>query len=449
MQDPRRELPAVHTLLALVPDLPANAARSAVRVVLQAVRAGGRAPASWEAAVRERVGAESTPHLRPVINATGVVLHTNLGRAPLSPRAVAAVAAVAGEYTNLELDLDSGDRGERLAGVTPRLVALLGVESALAVNNCAAAVLLALSALAAGREVIVSRGELVEIGGAFRVPDVISACGARLREVGTTNRTRIQDYERAIGPETAVILRVHPSNFHIEGFTERADRAALVALAHSRGLLYVEDLGSGAMGATVGDDDTVPAVCAAGADVVCFSGDKLFGGPQAGILLGRTEPLALLRKHPLYRALRLDRLVLAALEATLIDRQIGVPPPVDSMLEQTPASLSHATAALAAALGPSAEVVTTQGLPGGGSRPAARLGGLGVRLSCASPDRVVARLRHGSPPVIARVADGAVLIDLRAVDPRWHPALTTAVLAALDAVTSNAAGTTAADPDAG
>ncbi len=429
MPDPRRTLPAVHALLATVGDLPALPARTAARALLDEVRGGAPAPADWAAAIRARVAVDATPHLRRVINATGVVLHTNLGRAPLSPRAVAQVAAVAGSYTTLELDLSTGQRGERLAGVAPRLQTLLGVESALAVNNCAAALLLTLSALAAGREVIVSRGELVEIGGSFRIPDVISACGARLVEVGTTNRTRIADYANAIGPDTAVILKVHPSNFHVDGFTESAPRADLVALAHANGLHYVDDFGSGAMSAAPGEP-TIHDIAALGADVICCSGDKLFGGPQAGLIFGRAAPLHLLRKHPLYRALRLDRLVLAALEGTLIDRERGTALPIDAMLAHTPESLATRTLALATALGPPAEVVPTLGLPGGGTRPAARLAGVGVRIPCASPDRLAAALRQAPTPVIARVADGALIVDLRTVLPGEDGELTAAVSAA-------------------
>lgn len=430
--DRRRHLPAVHVLLALVPDLPPVAAKRAARALLDGARAGAP-PADWTDAIRARVAAERTPHLRRVINATGVVLHTNLGRAPLSTSAQAAVAAVAGSYTNLELDLSTGERGERLAGVAPRLCALFHTEAALAVNNCAAAVLLALSALAQGREVIVSRGELVEIGGAFRVPDVITACGARLVEVGTTNRTRLSDYARAITPNTAVILRVHPSNFHVEGFTESADRAALVALAHERGLLYIEDLGSGAMQDS-GADSSVATVCSAGADVVCFSGDKLFGGPQAGVVLGTSAALGRMRTHPLYRALRLDRLVLAALEATVMDRTDAVDVPVDAMLGPPSEQLRVATEQLAAELnagGAHVTVVASAGLAGGGTRPADRLAGVALCVQAPSAAALLQRLRAASPPVIARVQDGCVWVDLRTVLPPDRAPLRHALHAAL------------------
>ncbi len=414
MSDPRRDLPAVHALIALIPDIPHAVARDAARRLLDLARVGAP-PKDWTTALREEVIRVETPHLRRVINATGVVLHTNLGRAPLSDRAAAAVTAIAGGYSNLELDLETGERGERLQGVAPRLKQLFGVEAALAVNNCAASVLLALSALAAGKEVIVSRGELVEIGGSFRIPEVITACGAHLREVGTTNRTRLRDYEAAITPDTAVILRVHPSNFHVEGFTERADRAELVALAHQRGLLYVEDLGGGAMIDRGPDEPSIPTVCAAGPDVICFSGDKLFGGPQAGIAIGKAAPIRRMRSHPLYRALRLDRLVLGALEATLIDRVAGAEPPVDRMLGTPLPVLKTRADRLAQAIGAGAERVPTFSLPGGGTLPALRLESAGVRLPCPHADAVARALRLGDPAVIARVEDGAVVLDVRCV----------------------------------
>ena len=431
-EDRRRDLPAVHVLLALVPDLPPVAAKRAARALLELARSGDTPP-DWAVAIRARVARDRTLHLRRVINATGVVLHTNLGRAPLSRSAQAAVAAVAGSYTNLELDLATGERGERLAGVGPRLCALFRTEAALAVNNCAAAVLLALSALAQGREVIVSRGELVEIGGAFRIPDVITACGARLVEVGTTNRTRLRDYAAAITANTAVILRVHPSNFHVEGFTESADRAALVALAHERGLLYIEDLGSGAMRDN-GADSSVATVCAAGADVVCFSGDKLFGGPQAGIVVGSRSAVGQMRKHPLYRALRLDRLVLAALEATVMDRADDVEVPVDAMLGPAADGLRAASDALAAELnagGAQVTVVASAGLAGGGTRPADRLPGVALCVHTPSAPALLQRLRAASPPVIARVQDGDVWVDLRTVLPDDREPLRRALYAAL------------------
>lgn len=430
MSDARRDLPAVHVLLGLVPDLPHAGARDAARAAIADARLNGP-PLDWAQAVRARYAAASAPHLRWVLNATGVVLHTNLGRAPLSPRAAAAVSQLAAGYTNLELDLRTGARGERLAGITPRLTQLFGAEAALAVNNCAAAVLLALSALAAGREVLVSRGELVEIGGSFRIPEVITACGGRLVEVGSTNRTRVEDYARAITPDTAVILRVHPSNFHMAGFVEAPDRDALIALARERGVLYVDDLGSGSR-VPRGADPGIGGIVRAGADVVCFSGDKLFGGPQAGILLGRAEPIARMRRHPLYRALRLDRLVLAALEATLLDVATGAELPVDAMLNHTPDTLRERTQAVCNAIGGGARVVTCVGLPGGGSLPEARLDGLAVRLD-GPADALARALRHGDVPVIARIEQDAVLLDLRTVLPDEDAVLVAAVRAARSA----------------
>ena len=259
--------------------------------------------------------------MRAVINATGVMLHTGLGRAPLAPEAVAAVAEVASGYCNLELDLDDGMRGRRASGIAGLLRELTGAEAATVVNNNAGATVLALRAMAAGREVIVSRGQLVEIGGSFRLPEIFEVSGARLREVGTTNKTRLSDYQRAIGPETAAILRVHPSNFRIVGFTEQPELAEIVELAHAHGLWAIDDIGSGALrqGCPPGVDDEPTATdgIAAGADLVLFSGDKLLGGPQCGILLGRREAIGRIEADPLMRALRVDKMTLAALEATL------------------------------------------------------------------------------------------------------------------------------------
>ena len=267
--------------------------------------------------------ATTSPSLRPVINATGVIVHTNLGRAPLSPAALARLVEIGAGYTNLEYDVAAGRRGSRDTHAESLLCRLTGAESAVVVNNCAAATMLALSALARGREVVISRAELVEIGGGFRVPDIMAQSGARLREVGTTNRTRIGDYALAIGDRTGALLRVHPSNFRIEGFTERATLADLVALARRFSLPLIEDLGSGHCASTSANvavldaEPTVQQSVAAGVDVVCFSGDKLLGGPQAGVIVGRAEWVSTLRKHPLMRALRVDKLTYAALEATL------------------------------------------------------------------------------------------------------------------------------------
>ena len=315
-----RDLPSVDELLrderlASEPrELVLTAARTALEQARDEIRAGAD-PGSIVDAVLAEIGRTRRPSLRRVLNATGVLVHTNLGRAPLAGAALARVAEVGAGYSNLEYDLERGERGSRQDHLGSLIRRLTGAEAALVVNNNAAAVLLALAALAEGREVIVSRGELIEIGDGFRIPDVLVRSGARLVEVGTTNRTRAADYERAIGPETAVLLRVHQSNFRVLGFTERPELSDLAAIAQRSGLPLVDDLGSGALG-RVGDEPTPAESLRAGADLVCFSGDKLLGGPQAGVVVGRADLVELLRRHPLQRALRADKLTLAALEGT-------------------------------------------------------------------------------------------------------------------------------------
>jgi L-seryl-tRNA(Ser) seleniumtransferase len=423
--DARRQLPSIDRLVRLVADLPHALAVREARALVDAVRAGEEPPEDWGGALRTRVDLARRLRLRRVINATGVVLHTNLGRAPLGADVAAAVADVAQGYVNLELDLESGERSERLAGLGEPLRALTGAEAALAVNNNAAATLLMLTALAAGREVVVSRGELVEIGGGFRIPEVIAAGGARLVEVGTTNRTRIGDYAAVLRPETAAILRVHPSNFRVTGFTASAERAELVALARARGVLYLEDLGSGALLEGLGET-SVAEVLAEGPDVVTISGDKLLGGPQAGIALGAAEPIRRMRRHPLYRALRLDRLVLAALEATLRAYLAGDVPPAVAMLRAEPRALAVRARVWAAALAGHGIVARTEadvGFAGGGSRPEDALPTTVLVLEVPDPDGLARRLRLGSPPVMVRVAGGAVRLDPRAVLPEEEPAL--------------------------
>ncbi len=436
--DPRRALPSVDRLLREAPDLPRVAATRAARALVAEVRGGGAAPDDWIGALRDRVASEGRMRLRPVINATGIVLHTNLGRAPLSPRAAEAVATLARGYANVEIALESGRRGERLDGVRGPLMELTGAEDAVAVNNGAAAVLLMLTTLAGpdrgagGREVIVSRGELVEIGGSFRVPDVIRAGGARLVEVGTTNRTRAGDYAAAIGPNTAAILRVHPSNFRITGFTEAAPRGELATLAHAHGILLLEDLGAGALVPGLGEP-TVAEVIAEGVDLACFSGDKLLGGPQAGLVVGRAALVETLRRHPLYRALRLDRLVLAALEATLRGYLAGELPPVVGMLQLDPADLKARAEGLAECLraaGLPAEVLPDEGFSGGGSLPGEGLPTWVVALHLPDPDRVAARLRTGEPAVLARVGADRLRLDPRTVLPGEEGPLLGAVVAA-------------------
>jgi L-seryl-tRNA(Ser) seleniumtransferase len=344
------------------------------------------------------------------------VLHTNLGRAPLGEEAVRAAVEAAG-YSTLEWDPATGGRGSRHAHVVAHLRALTGAEDACVANTNAGAVLLALVALASGREVVVSRGQLVEIGGGFRVPEVLAASGCRLVEVGTTNRTRIADYAAACGPDTAVLLRVHPSNFRVMGFTEDTSLADLVTLAHDRGLLVVDDLGSGALSADPayrGEPDVRGAV-AGGADVVCFSGDKLLGGPQAGIVVGTREAVARIRSHPLMRALRPDKLTLAALGATLAlhrdPERARERIPALRMLSSSADELRHRAESLAAATG--GEVVETAGRVGGGALPLEEVPSHAVALDDPrGADALAAALRAGDPPVAARVHEGRVLLDV-------------------------------------
>jgi L-seryl-tRNA(Ser) seleniumtransferase len=363
-----------------------------------------------------------------VVNATGVVVHTNLGRAPLSPLAARRVAEIASSYSNLELDLESGERGEREAHAEERLRALLDVEATAVVNNCAAAVLLAVNTLAEDKEVVVSRGELVEIGGSFRIPDVLKKGGARLREVGTTNRTRLRDYEAALGPDTGMILRIHPSNFRIVGFTEAPRLDALATLARERGLPLVVDQGSGLLGLEEGllpGEETALEILAAGAHVVAMSGDKLLGGPQAGLLAGRRGPVTAMRKNPLYRALRVDKMTLAALDAVLLEHESGRAAstiPVLAMLTVPAERLRERARAFVAGLereglGFSAQVVEGSSAVGGGAAPTLELPTWIVAVSHAAvrPTALAARLRTGDPPVVARVADDRLLLDLRTV----------------------------------
>ncbi|MDP6931653.1 MAG: L-seryl-tRNA(Sec) selenium transferase [Myxococcota bacterium] len=397
-----------------------RAAREVVDETRAVVRSGGEIPEDLVAHVVQRAQQLRTRTLRRVINGTGVVLHTNLGRAPLAPAAVEALVEVARGYSNVELNLRSGRRGERLAGCGPLLCELTGAEAALAVNNNAAAVLLSLTALARDREVLVSRGELVEIGGSFRVPDVVTAGGARLIEVGTTNRTRVEDYARAITERSAVILRVHRSNFRQVGFTEAPTRAELVKLAGDRNLVLVEDLGSGALcwngvqGPAEPSEDAVESAVRAGTDVVCFSCDKLLGGPQGGVLVGRNEVIARLRAHAMYRALRLGKLSLAALEATLQlyrEQRFGEIP-ARQMLERDVEQCAEIAHHIAAHV-PGSEVEQDHSSPGGGSLPGVELATAVVVVRDGDPDALAARLREGKPPILARVARDALVLDPR------------------------------------
>ena len=419
---------------ALAPRFGQAERTAAARAAVDAARATllhdpGLAPPDADRLVRDvarRLEASSEPGLGRVINATGVVLHTNLGRAPLAACAVRAAAEVAAGYSNLEFDLDTGRRGSRTQGVEPLLREIAGAQAGLAVNNAAAAVLLALTALAGGGEVIVSRGELVEIGGGFRIPEVIAQGGARLVEVGSTNKTRLGDYARAITPATRMLLKVHQSNYRMVGFTGEAGLEELSGLARDRGLVLMHDLGGGALVDLrrfgLPYEPTVSDSLKAGVDLVAFSGDKLMGGPQAGLLAGRATVLEALRRHPLLRAVRLDKMTLAALEATLrlyrdparAVREV----PALRRLGQGVAGLQARAERLGAALGDHADwaVVESEGFTGGGTLPGRPVGSRALAVtSPLGADALAARLRRGRPPVVARIADGRLLLDMLTV----------------------------------
>jgi L-seryl-tRNA(Ser) seleniumtransferase len=393
-----RGLPSVDALAAQV-DAPRPAAVAAARRVIDERRDELQRGAADDADLVARARAAARPSLRRVLNATGVVLHTGLGRAVLSEDAQQAVAEAAAGYTNLELDLESGRRGSRHEHVERQLCALTGAEAALAVNNGAAAVLLAAAALAQGKEIIISRGQLVEVGGGFRIPDVVAQAGATLVEVGTTNRTRLADYERAVTECTGAILRVHQANFRQRGFVEAVEVEALCGL----GVPVIDDLGSGAL-APIADEPTVVRSVAAGAALVTFSGDKLLGGPQAGLLVGAADAVGRARAHPLARALRIDKLSLAALEATL--RAPG-DTPTARMLE---ADTSERARRLAAGIG---TVVAGSGRAGGGTLPTTELPGPVVAVETHDPEALAAALRAAEPPLIGRIEDGRLLLDPR------------------------------------
>ncbi|HEY0391556.1 MAG TPA: L-seryl-tRNA(Sec) selenium transferase [Solirubrobacterales bacterium] len=422
MGDELRRLPSVERIAARLADLPHRLAVESARVEIERAReriqAGERAPGEDQLieAAAARAGRLAEPSLRPVLNATGVVLHTNLGRAPLPPSAVERVAAVAAGYSNLEYDLEQGRRGSRGQHVDALLRELTGAEAALAVNNNAAAVMLALAALAGDGEVLVSRGQLIEIGGSFRIPEILAHSGATLVEVGTTNRTRLEDYAAAIGERTTAILHVHQSNFRIVGFTEQPAAAALAALARERGIAMVDDLGSGALEEVHGEP-TVRAAVDAGGDLVCCSGDKLLGGPQAGILAGREDAVESCRRHPLARAMRLDKLQLAALEATLRAHREGgrAALPALAMIDADEEQLQRRAERIAAAIGAAAQLGRGSGAPGGGSLAEVELEGP-VCLVDPGPggaDRLLERLRRRPRPVIARIVRERVVLDPR------------------------------------
>ena len=402
-----RDLPSVDELARQSDDpLAVEAARQVVARARERIQAGDD-PGDLAAQLQAELSTARAPRLCRVINATGVIVHTNLGRAPLAEAALERVREIGRGYSNLEYDVAAGGRGSRQDHVAGILRRVTGAEAALVVNNNAAAVMLALAALAEGREVLVSRGELIEIGDGFRIPDVLERSGARLREVGTTNRTRAADYETAIGPETAVLLRVHQSNFRVVGFTAQPSLRELGDVARRHGLPLVDDLGSGAL-IDIGDEPTARASLAAGADLVCFSGDKLLGGPQAGIIVGRADLVEKLRRHPLQRALRADKLTLAALEGTLtlaIDAPNEIP--VLRMLREPPEAVRTRAAHLADLV--SGDVEETVARACGGSLPLTEL----QSFACAVEEELAVKLRAGDPPVIAVVRDGRTLLDCR------------------------------------
>jgi L-seryl-tRNA(Ser) seleniumtransferase len=438
-----RGLPQVHRILempaadALCAEFGRAALTHALRATLDDIRrevAGGALAgvpdvATLLARSADKLSERRLRGLRRVINATGIVLHTNLGRAPLAPEAIAAVAEITAGYCNVELDLATGRRGSRTRSLEVLLRELTGAESALAVNNGAAAILLALSALGHPGEVIVSRGELVEIGGGFRVPDVIRQGGARLVEVGATNRTRLEDYRAAITADTRVLLKVHQSNFRISGFTAQTPIAALAALAAEHRLLVVADLGSGLLHDTPQrPEPTLREALSAGADLVTCSGDKLLGGPQAGLIAGRKAAVDPLREHPLLRAVRLDKMSLAALEATLLlHRDAPDRVPVRQLLDQPGAAIRERAERLLTLLG-AGTVERTDGFAGGGSLPEERIASFAVVLKPAMGAEAAAdRLRSRQPPVIGRIEDDRLWLDVLAVADRDLPDLAAAV----------------------
>ncbi len=448
MTDLRRAVPSVDAVVRAAPVDPGQRKRlvASVREVLAEARTlGGRTlePVAYARLAHERLAQRDAPTLRRVLNATGVVLHTNLGRAPLAQVALDAIRDASGTVS-VEYDLERGTRGERHGHAARLLAEVTGAEDAVVVNNGAAAVLLALAALAGRREVIVARGELVEIGGGFRIPDVLVRSGAKLVEVGTTNRTYVRDYANAITPKTAAILRVHASNFALRGFVAKAASPDLAKLARERGVAFIHDLGSGTLLDTarfgLGREETVQEAVLDGADIVTFSGDKLLGGPQAGIAAGRAEAVAKLRGHPLMRALRPDKLTIAALVATVATYRDGTAlqtVPVWRMIAETQASLGRRAKSIAARLeaaGIVAAVVETTSTVGGGSLPEETQPSRGIALTAASAARAIGALRKADPPVIARIVNDRVVLDLRSVLPEQDELLATAVMRALSPV---------------
>jgi L-seryl-tRNA(Ser) seleniumtransferase len=449
--EPRRAVPSVDALLRSEPGKRASATfgRALLKRTLQltldevraAVEAGAPSPDRDEILARAAALASyAATGLTSVINATGVILHTGLGRAPLSERAAKAAKRAALGYGDLEVERASGARGRRTGRAELMLTALTGAEAALVVNNGAAGVLLALAALAKGKQVVVSRGELIEIGGEFRIPDIMAASGARLVEVGTTNRTRVADFRSALSDKTGLILKVHPSNYRIVGFTAEPSAAELAALAAKAGVPFLYDLGSGLLGRSPGvplDEPAATEALADGADLVVFSGDKLLGGPQAGIVLGRRALVERLRRHPIARAVRVDKMQVAALGSVLADHaaERSTDLPVWRMLRESADQVHRRAARLAEALDgdlEGARVVTCESSVGGGSLPGYSLPSFGVEVRAPEPDAMSARLRSGSPPVFCRVTEKGVVFDLRTVPADAIPDLTRAIQYALE-----------------
>jgi L-seryl-tRNA(Ser) seleniumtransferase len=449
--DPRRHLPSVGALIesdALRPLLERSPRSRGVDAGRSALEAARRAPESaprdddeWAAAIDETLRQAERPSLRPVLNATGVVLHTNLGRAPLADAALAAIARVAVGYANLEYDVERGERGSRYAHCVALLRELTGAEDAIVVNNCAAALVLALDTLAEGREAVISRGELVEIGGSFRIPDIMAKSGARLVEVGTTNRTHPDDYRRATGAACGALVKVHRSNFSIDGFVAEVSASELAAIARAHDVPLLYDLGSGLMMSLaaygLAGEPTAREAVRAGATVVTMSGDKLLGGPQAGLMLGEARAIAAVRANPLARSYRVDKLTLAALEATLAlyrdpDRAIREIP-VLAMLTTPRDAVRERARRLCAALaapGVPATVVDSDASVGGGAFPTARIPSASVAVG-GPAERIERELRRGDVTVVARVADGRVLLDPRTVAERDDAVLGRAVTDAI------------------
>ncbi|HEX9755535.1 MAG TPA: L-seryl-tRNA(Sec) selenium transferase [Gemmatimonadales bacterium] len=456
MSDPRRALPSVERLLGerpiqdLLHTVPRSVVVAAAREALAAARAaGGALPADWAEEIRERVARHTSPSLRPVLNATGIVLHTNLGRAPLAQAALDAMAEVGRGYSNLEYDLPAGARGSRADHCAPLLAELAGTEGALVVNNAASALMLALNALAAGREVLLSRGELIEIGGSFRIPEILEKSGATLREVGTTNRTHLDDYRRALTERTAALLTVHRSNFEQRGFVTTPEPAALATLAQERGVPYLYDLGSGLIAdlspwGLTGEPRIADGV-RCGADLILFSGDKLLGGPQAGCLVGSREVIRACRGNPIARAVRADKFTLAGLEATLAlyrdpdraRREV----PVLRMLTASPEALERRACDIAARcpVWCRARIVAGESAVGGGSFPGVTLPTtlVAVDAGALGPDGLALRLRLGELPIVARIQDGRLVLDPRTLPEDADAIVGKALAAAGDAEPSS------------